>query len=412
VEARIVMSRKEIRRLELVNRFLEGTIDRRKVAELLELSERQISRIAGRIKKYGAESVVHKARGRRSNNMLEDKTRERVIKLCQKTYAGFGPTLAAEKLEKRNRIKVSRETLRGWLCENNLPYRKRRKKPHRQWRERRACFGEMVQLDGSTHDWFDGRRPECTLMGYIDDATGISYARFYEYEGTIPAMDGFRRYAAKYGLPASVYLDRHSTYKGRREPTLEEELNGEGPLSHFQRSLKELGIQVIHAHSPQAKGRIERYFGTSQDRLIKELTLAGISTIDAANAFLEETYLKEHNTKYSKAARDAKDLHLPYPGYQVMLRTLTIRDDRVVKNDSTVWWEGRVFLLKDRTWAKKVTVQQRLDGKIAIRDRNRDLRHEDITRRVKETGELPKSNLAARPPRGAVRVRDAHLTWT
>jgi len=411
MEERTSLSRKELKRLDLTNQFLRGEVRRKKVAELLGLSIRQVSRIAGRVEVEQEKGVIHRSRGRASNNQIAAKVKRRVLQKLRNEFVDFGPTFAAETLEELEGISLSRETLRKWMNESDLPYRKRRRKPHRQWRERKEHFGEMIQMDGSRHDWFEGRGEPCTLMGFIDDATGTVYARFYEYEGTIPAMDGFRRYAAEYGLPASVYLDRHSTYKGHGAPTLEQELRGEGPESHFERALKELGVQVIHAMSPQAKGRIERFFGTSQDRLIKELRLAGISNIKDGNRFLDTVYLKKHNRRYRVVARGQKNLHREKPGYQEMLRILCEREERVVKKDSTVWHNTRIYLLKDRTWSKKVTVERRLDGQTVIRDRNRELRFEEITEKIRAGAALPSAKNPARPPRGSSRVREAHLTW-
>lgn len=409
-EERTNLSRKELKRLDLANRFLRKEIRRRQMAELLGITERQVSRIVARVKVEQERGVIHRSRGRKPNNLIAEETKRKAIKLCRERYVDFGPTLAAEKLAELDKIIVSRETLRQWLIAAEMPYRRRRYKPHRQWRERKACFGEMIQMDGSRHDWFEGRGPECTLMGYIDDATGVVFARFYEYEGTVPAMDGFRRYVAEYGLPASVYLDRHRTYKGHGAATLAEELNGEGPLSQFERALKELGVEVIHALSPQAKGRIERLFGTFQDRVIKEMRLENVSSIAEGNRFLEK-YLVKHNRRYRRAARESQNLHREKPGYQEMLRILSVREERTVKNDSTVWHDGRIYLLKNRTWSKKVVVERRLDGRLVIRDRNRELAFEDITAKVKASGTLPEPPAEARPPRGAVKVREAHLTW-
>src|SRR5208283_2077846 len=199
----------------------------------------------------GDHGICHRARGKEPNNRISNTVKEKVIGLCQKTYYELGPTHAREKLEEDHRIKVSGETLRTWFLEKDLPYRKRTKRPHRQWRERKGCRGEMVQLDGSHHDWFQGRCPVCVLMAYVDDATGEVFARFYAYEGTIPAMDSFKRYIKRYGVPHSVYLDRQSTYKATVQyQAIEEQLGNRQLLSQFERSLHELGVRVIHAYSP------------------------------------------------------------------------------------------------------------------------------------------------------------------
>lgn len=265
-ERDIVMIRqKELRYLHVIHKVLEGEITQGKAAELISLSERQVRRIVQRIREEGDAGIAHRSRGRHSNRKRPQKLKERIIALYQEKYEGFGPTLAAEKLLELDEIEISDETLRLWLIEAGLWEGRRTRKKHRQWRERKAHWGEMLQMDGSHHDWFEGRGPKCVLMAYIDDATGRVFGRFYEYEGTIPAMDSFRRYIRKYGLPMSVYLDKHSTYKSWAKLTDEDIMAGrEEPLSQFQRALQELGVQVIHAHSPQAKGRVERLFGTLQ----------------------------------------------------------------------------------------------------------------------------------------------------
>jgi hypothetical protein len=176
-----------------------------------------------------------------------------VLALFEKHYADYGPTLASEKLQERHRIEIHPETLRLWLRQARLPYKQRRARPQRQWRPRRPCFGQMVQMDGSHHDWLEGRGPQLVLMGYIDDATNTVEARFYDHEGTVPALDSFRRWVKRYGLPCSVYLDKHTTYRSTQPASVAEQLHGREPSqSQFQRAMSELGVEVIHAHSPAA----------------------------------------------------------------------------------------------------------------------------------------------------------------
>ena len=287
----LIMSRKEARRLHVIRKVIEGEIKQVNAADMLSMSTRQIRRIVERIRDEGEEGVIHKLRGAESNRKTADKVKDKIIRLYRNKYEGFGPTLAAEKLHDLNGITISDETLRLWLIDSG-DWRKARKRIcHRRWRPRKAHPGEMIQIDGSEHDWFEGRGPRCVLMGYTDDATGEVFARFYEYEGTKPAMDSFMRYIWKYGLPLSVYLDRHTTYKSPKKESPDDDNES---LSQFERAMQELGVEVIHAYSPQAKGRIERLFGTLQDRLVKEMGLKGIKNIEEANAFLE-TYLPEYN---------------------------------------------------------------------------------------------------------------------
>jgi len=294
----MIMARQgELKRLHVIQKVLERVIKQVEAAEILSLSGRQIRRIVKRIRREGSRGIIHRSRGRPSNRRISHKLKEKVINFYRTQYKDFGPTLASEKLLERNGIQISDETLRMWLLETGDWRKTRRHRRHRQWRERKHHCGEMVQMDGSHHDWFEGRGAWCVLMGYIDDATGRVFGRFYDYEGTIPAMDSFKRYIKKYGLPLSVYLDKYKTYKSTAKPSIQDELNDVEPLSDFERALRELGVEVKHANSPQAKGRIERLFGTLQDRLVKEMRLRGIRTLEEANAFLEE-YLPIYNRRF------------------------------------------------------------------------------------------------------------------
>jgi hypothetical protein len=276
-----------------------------------------------------------------------------------------------------HKINVGAETLRGWFQEEHIPYKSRKKRPHRQWRERKAHRGEMVQMDGSHHDWFEGRGPWCVLMGYVDDATGTVYAHFYEYEGTLPAMDGFKRYIRLYGLPQNVYLDRHSTYKVTTKQSIEEELNDIQPMSHFEKSLAELGVKVIHAYSPQAKGRVERLFGTFQDRVVKEMRLAGVTDIAEGNTFLDG-YLPEYNRKYAKEAVEKADFHRPIANKRALDTLFSIKTDRSLRNDFTIAHNKKLYQIKSNIRAKKVTVEERTDGTMRILHNGQRLKYQEI----------------------------------
>jgi len=238
----------------------------------------------------------------------------------------------------------------------------------------------MVQMDGSHHDWLEGRGSACVLMGYIDDATGRGFGRFYEYEGTLPAMDSFQRYIQRYGIPLKVYLDKHTTYKSNGKPTLEEELAGIEPLSEFERALKELGVEVIHAHSPQAKGRIERFFGTLQDRLVKELRLRGIQSIEGANLFLEE-YWPEFNRKFGVDPKEKEDLHRSVPRGLKLDDALCVKVKRSLRNDFTVAYNRRLYQVEDSIRASDVMVHEGLDGSIQLKYKGRLLKIREIASR-------------------------------
>jgi len=401
-EDMIMVSQEELKRLHVIRKVLERAIKQVRAAEVLSLSSRQIRRLARRVKGEGDRGVIHKSRGKPSNRRIDDRVKARAIKFYQERYKGFGPTLAAEKLLEGQRIQVSDETLRGWLVESGDWKKRRKRGGHRQWRERKEHYGEMVQMDGSHHDWLEGRGPACVLMGYIDDATGRGFGRFYEYEGTQPAMDSFGGYIRRYGIPLKVYLDKHTTYKSNGKPSLEEELAGVEPLSEFERALKELGVEVIHAHSAQAKGRVERFFGTLQDRLVKEMRLRGIGSIEEANLFLEE-YWPEFNRRFGVDPREKGDLHRPVPRGLKLEDVLCIKGKRALRNDFTVAYNRRLYQVEDSIRASKVVVYEGLDGSIRLKHKGRILKIREIaTRPLAERREpvRPKPKERYVPPKG------------
>jgi len=384
-EDMIMVGQGELKRIHVIQKVLEGIIKQVEAAKILSLSGRQIRRIVKRIRAEGSRGIIHRSRGRPSNRRIFHKIKEKVISLYRAQYKDFGPTLASEKLLERNGIGINDETLRLWLLGTGDWRKTRRHRGHRQWRERKHHGGEMVQMDGSHHDWFEGRGPWCVLMGYIDDATGRVFSRFYEYEGTIPAMDSFKRYIKKYGLPLSVYLDRYKTYKSTAKPTLEDL----EPLSDFERALGELGVEVRHANSPQAKGRIERLFGTLQDRLVKEMRLRGIRTLEEGNGFLEE-YLPIFNRRFSVRAKERENLHRPLGRGLDLDAILCIKTQRTLRNDFTVAHNRKLYQVEDKVHTSKVMVQDRMDGSIHITHKNRTLRFREIIERpIPEKGLLP-----------------------
>jgi hypothetical protein len=372
----IIMRQKELKRLHVIHKVMEGELTQAEAAEILLLSERQIGRIVKRIRKEGERGIQHRSRGKESHRRLPKKLKDRVVSLYVKKYKGFGPTFTAEKLYEIDAIELSKETVRKWLIESGQWQRDRRPRTHRQWRERKWHCGQMVQMDGSHHDWFEGRRPKCVLMGYIDDATGRIFCRFYEYEGTIPAMDSFKRYIRAYGIPMSVYFDKHTTYKSTAEPSIEDEIKGTEPLSEFGRALRELGVELIHAHSPQAKGRVERMFNTLQDRLVKEMTLRGINTIEEANKFLK-SYLSSHNKRFAVKPKEQNDLHRDMPKGLNLDKVLCIRTERTLRNDFTIAHNGKLYQIQEAIRSKKVLVQERVNGTMLIT-------HNDVSLKFKE----------------------------
>jgi len=395
----IAMTQGELKRLHVIRKALDKSITQIEAANIIGLCLRQVQRIARAVRTEGDKGVIHKSRGQLSNRALPNKIKDRALKLYKEKYHDFGPTLGSEKLFEIDKIKLNDETLRLWLLQAGIPYKKRKKRPHRQWRERKHSFGEMIQMDGSHHDWFEGRGPECVLMGYIDDATGRPFGRFYPYEGTLPAMDSFKRYIEKFGVPVSIYLDKHPTYKSTKKQTIEEELNNAEPLSQFSRAAKELGIDVIYADSPQAKGRIERLFNTFQNRLIKEMRLKGTKSTEEGNRFLAH-YLPAYARRFAVVPANDTDLHRPVRKDVDLDAVFCVKTIRVLRNDFTVVYNGKLYQIQDNVNAEKVTVEERANGSIHISCRNTDLKFKEITTRPKKQQKEPQApkepNTAAR----------------
>jgi hypothetical protein len=380
VEDILTMSQKELKRLHVIRKAIEKRLKQREAAGLLDLSERQIRRLVWRIRQESDKGIIHRLRGRQSHRAIAIGIKQKAISLCKTKYTGFNPTFASEKLFERDKIRISRETLRQWFIAGGIAYQKRKARPHRKWRQRKAHCGEMLQMDGSHHGWFEDRGPECVLMGYIDDASSRVYARFYDYEGTLPAMDGFRGYCLKYGLPLDVYLDRHTTYKAKDKQTIADELANRASLSQFGRALEELGVHLIHAQSAPAKGRVERLFKTFQDRLIKEMRLKNIGSIAAGNEFLK-TYLPVFNKRFSVEPLSPEDLHRPLPKGVDLDRIFSVRTTRALRNDFTVAYECKLYQVEDNVRAKEIILEESIDGSLLITHNGRLLRYHEITQR-------------------------------
>lgn len=375
---RVTMSIEELRRVYVVKQAISRAITQKKAAELIGLSYRQTKRLVRRVREEGDRGIIHRLRGRRGNRRIAEEVKEKALSLHHEKYWDFGPTLASEKLSKLHGIEVSDETLRLWLLAEGKWEWQRKRKKHREWRQRKDHSGEMVQVDGSHHDWLEGRGSELVLMGYVDDATGEAYGRFYDYEGTMPAMDSFMRYVKRYGIPQSIYLDRHTTYKSTKKESIEEQLKGKEAKSQFERAVEELGVEVIHAYSPQAKGRVERKFGVFQDRLIKEMRLAGVKSKDEANDFLEE-YLPECNERFSRPPAMEGDLHRESPSDEELLGTLCIKQKRRVRNDGVVQYKNGFYQLEGVSRrVKGVIVEERIDGNVKIRKNGSYLKYRKI----------------------------------
>lgn len=381
-EDMVTMSAREIEWLRIVHKVMERRLTQVKAAEMMGVTDRQVRRILRKVQERGDRGIIHGNRGRPSSRRIPKEEEERIIGLVKKRYSDFGPTFASEKLLESEGVRIGREKLRQWMVAHGLwQVRSRKRWRIYQWRERKHHWGEMIQLDGSEHDWLEGRGPRLVLMGYLDDATNTFFGRFYEFEGVYSAMDSFRRYIAQYGIPYSVYLDRHSTYKTTREPNWEEALKGERAKTQFARALTELGVKLIYAHSPQAKGRIERDFGVLQDRLIKEMRLADIQTVDQANVFLE-TYLPRFNQRFARAPLSKENLHRPLPKDHFLEEIFCVKDNRSIARDYTVRWKHRIFRIQKPSITMRkqwVCVMEQFDGKITLRLNGRSLAFSEVT---------------------------------
>jgi transposase len=387
---RLEMSQKERRRLEALGRVKRGELSLVKAAELMHLSYRQAKRVYRRYRRQGDRGLVHCLRGRPSNRKADAAQRQKILERYRDQYGDFGPTLAAEYLLKDG-LGVSVETLRCWLMAAGLWQKTRKRSAHRSWRARKDHCGEMVQMDGSHHDWFEGRRSQAVLMVAIDDATNRTYARFFEEETTAAAFEIFKRYVVLYGVPRSLYVDKDSIYRPGRDKTVAEELAGEPATTQFGRAMAQLGVELICAHSPQAKGRVERRNGVFQDRLVKALRLERISDLATANDYLEKSFLPELNERFTVVAKQRADLHRRVPRGLALEQVLAFEEERVVQNDWTVRWRNRWFQLTAANGrlglaGRRVSVREQLDGTIHL---------------VYSGRELPWRELPGRPERAA-----------
>ena len=365
------MGEKERLRGKVLEMVRQGQMTLKAASVMLRVSYRQTKRLYASYRREGDAGLIHGNCGRQSNNRTPETVVERAVQAYRERYGDFGPTFAAEKLAEVEGIAISVSVLRRRLIASGDWKGKRRSKEYRSRRERRACFGELVQFDGSHHKWFEERGPSSCLITMIDDATNTRLSRFYEEETLAGAMEVFSCWIKAYGIPEALYCDKKNAFVLTREPTDAELLAGiTEPKSHFGRACDKLGVQVIAAHSPQAKGRVERNHGVDQDRLVKELRLAGISTIPEANRFLEKTYLPAMNRKFARPAANPQDAHVPLG--EVNLQDILCREyERTVANNYVVRFETRLFQILKSNKAlprpkDKVVVQVPLDGSLLI----------------------------------------------
>jgi len=364
IEELITVNNKEILRLQIVEKLNDGLLGQSKASKLLGISCRQVRRLLKAYRRQGGKSLVSKKRGKPSNNKIDEEVKQNVLAITRKKYSDFGPTFLREKLLENYNISVSKETLRKWLIAENIWTARHCKKARiHQMRERRDCFGELIQIDGSPHDWFEGRREKCCLLVFIDDATSkLVNLRFEEVETTAGYFRTAKEYITKYGLPMAFYSDKHSIFRINMP-------NCEG-TTQFGRAVQELGIEIICANSPQAKGRVERANGILQDRLVKEMRLRGISEIETANAYLPE-FVEQYNKRYAVEPKNSADAHVKLNGNENLDLIFCFKEERELSKNLELSYHNDLYQIKTenkgyRLRHAKVTVCEDLEGKITI----------------------------------------------
>jgi transposase len=380
------MSTRELRRAEVLGRVKSHTLRLVDAAKMLELSYRQAKRLWQRYREEGAKGLQHRSAGRSSNRAKPEKFRRKVLQLIREKYSGteqerFGPTLAAEHLADEDGLEVGEETLRRWMLAEGLWSRMRRRKAHRKRRERRQHFGDLVQLDGSFHAWFEERGPRGCLMNMVDDATTRTCCRLGEQETIWAAVGVLRSWIGKYGVPRALYTDWKNVYK--RQPSERERLRGKAPTTQFGGMCERLEIRIIAASSPQAKGRVERNNGVHQDRLVKKLRRQGIQGYEAANEYLEAEYLPEHNRRFAQEAARRENYHVRAPSPAKLREVFRLETERWISNDWVVQYRGHFLQLKPQnkrygpTQAKALVCEWE-DGAVEVHYRGECMDYEDL----------------------------------
>jgi transposase len=407
---RTALSQKELQRVGVMSRVKAGELKLTEAGELLGLSYRQTKRAWRRYGERGAKGLQHGNAGRRSNRAKPEKFRRQVLGLVRRHYGGgpgerFGPTLAAEQMEKDHGVRIDAETLRRWMLEEGLWSRCRKRKRYRQRRERKGHFGELVQMDGSFEAWLEERGQRGCLMDMVDDATRTTLAQLGEEETTWAAADSLWAWVEEHGIPQALYTDWKNVYL--RLPTPKEQLRGEEPLTQFGPMCAKLGIRIMGAWSPQAKGRCERKHGVHQDRLIKLLRLRKIDSIEEANRYLKQEYLTDHNARFSQAPAEAADYHRPVPRGLDLRPVFCLEEERVVSQDWVVRYQNRLLQLEPEgkrylAAGSRVTVQEWRDGSLHVVYRGQEVRWkpiESLPEKPRGVAPLPAPKPAGHKPR-------------
>ncbi|HXJ91333.1 MAG TPA: ISNCY family transposase [Terriglobia bacterium] len=406
-----MLSTKDRDRLKVLHEVKGEHLTQRAAAQQLGISDRWVRALLGRVKQEGDRGVVHRLRGRVSNRRLPEKVRTKALELVQTRYGDFGPTLACEYLAKKHEVEVSKETLRKWLIGAGLRRVKRRQVEEvHVWRPRRSCRGELVQWDTSEHDWLEGRGPKLYLVAMIDDATSQAYARFVEHDSTEANLRVLWGYLERWGRPVAFYTDKGSVFRVNKpvvEASDDEAVKEE--TTQIGRALKELGIGWIAAHSPQAKGRIERSFGTAQDRLVKGLRIAKAARLEEANRYLEQEYLPLWNGTFTAVAESPTDAHRPLRREHDLAAILSQVEARVVTPDYTIRYQGKIYQIaradiRAGLRGGRVRVEQRLDGSLAVKFRERYLNTTECQPRPKTPAPPKPATTAKKAPTKAGRA--------
>jgi transposase len=403
------LSKRELSRGGILARVKAKDLRLTDAGKLMRVSYRQAKRLWKRYRGGGAAALKHGSAGSRSHRARPAKQRRKILKLVREKYGGFGPTLAAEHLADEDHQQIHPETLRRWMLEEGLWKRARKGQPHRKRRERRAHFGELVQMDGSFHDWYQTRAGKACLMNMVDDATSTVEALLGDEETIWQAARVLRQWIAKHGVPLALYTDWKNVYV--REPSEKELLHGKVPVTQFGRMCQKLDIQIIAANSPQTKGRVERGNGTHQDRLIKKMGRKKIRTHEAANEFLQTEYLAGHNARFAREPALPQDYHRKAPNARELEQVFCLETERSISNDWVVRYENRYFQLERQSdyppRQAKVTVCEWEDGRIEIRYQGKARPHREI--------EAPQPAAAirrlAKPPRPGHWKPPANHPW-
>lgn len=374
MEKILTMSQKELKRVKILEQIEKKKILLEQGSGALEISIRQTYRILKRYREQGDEGVIHRSRGKPSNRGYPNKLKEQVIRIYRKSYKDFGPTFFTEKLEERHKIKIDHETVRRWLREKGEITATRKHRRHRKKRERKSSIGEMLQFDGSHHDWFEGRGPVCCLLHAVDDASSKVFLRFSKSENTEDVLKTLRAYVETNGIPHSIYTDKFGVYYSEKEKT------------DFKKAMEKLSVRCIYANSAQAKGRVERGNRTLQDRLVKEMRLRDISDIDEANRFLRESFIEDHNRRFSYTEALA-DIHLELNG-ENLDNIFCYETQRQVRNDYTITLNGNYIQLEKSDVPlplpkQYVIIRRYLDGSLHIFNEDQLLRFTELSSKPK-----------------------------